>query len=130
MENLTEKAIRIAGIALSAPALIVSVLMVFALQGLGSGPWWETTAVMVAVLANPVAIPLAIAGFIMKYKFRISFYAAIVQLALVIVASVIVISGVGFQQASDNLLAPAIVVAPSLAYLLGWSFEQKRRTVA
>ena len=127
MENLTEKAIRIAGIVLSFPALVLSFLMVFALQGLGSGPWWETTAVMAEVLANLIAIPLVIAGFIMKYKLRISFYVAIIHAALVVVASVIVIMGVEPQYASGNILLPAVVIAPSLAYLLGWSFEQKRQ---
>lgn len=127
MENLTERAIRIAGIVLSFPALALSFLMVFALQGLGSGPWWETAAVMAEVLANLIAIPLVIAGFIMKYKLRISFYVAIIHAALVVVASVIVIMGVEPQYASGNILLPAVVIAPSLAYLLGWSFEQKRQ---
>ena len=116
MRNILTGAIRSVGIIITALAIPLSLMTLFALQGVGSEPNWVVALYIVWALVNLVAVPFMLAGFILRYDIKAAVYLALIHLALTLAQIGVLVTGVTPGDISVLLL----VSLPAIFYVIGY----------
>ena len=114
-------AIRIIGIILTAIAIPFSLLMLFALQGVGSATTWETIVYIVAAFVNMLAVIIILIGFIARYRAMLFLYTATIHFTVFIVITVLILTEI----LPGDAIVPFIFAIPSAFYIFGWLFQKR-----
>ena len=112
--------IRVLGILVTAFAIPFSLIMILALQGIGSEPMWIQTLHIISTLVNLVAIPFILVGFITRYRIRTVLYLAITHAVVFLAEAVILLAQL--QPGDTSIIL--IITLPSVLYILGWALKR------
>ena len=117
MINLVIKSL---GIALSILGILFSLILIFALQGLGSiGPLEIFHLALVLVTA--VSFPLILYGFIVNYESEISKWASVVLIVFHLINAIAILTTYVKGDAEISL----ILMSPAILYFFGHYFKDK-----
>ena len=103
------------GIIITAILIPVSLLALFAIQGVGHGQELAEALFIAWAIVNFITIPFVLLGFIIKYNIKVVTYFAIAHFILSIANMILLLSDTA--PGSAGLLA--IVSLPSLLYIVG-----------
>ncbi|MCY4577182.1 MAG: hypothetical protein OXB96_01985 [Candidatus Kaiserbacteria bacterium] len=115
MKPAVPKTIRVVGISTTALLIPVSVLALFALQGVGNDQQIVLLLYIGWALVNCIAVPFMLLGFIMRYAIKAVIYLAVAHLTLSLANLALLLT----NTSNGSVLLLAIVALPSLLYVIG-----------
>ena len=115
MKIVVPHIIRVAGIIATALLIPVSILALFALQGVGSGHQVVLLLYLAWALINFIAMPFMLLGFIIRYSIKAVIYLAVAHLALSLANLALLFT----SAVNGSVALLAIVTLPSLLYIIG-----------
>ena len=121
MKSALQKTIRVVGIIITALAIPLSLIMLLAIQGLGSEPAWITALHIAWTLANLIAVPFILTGFVLRYNIKAAVYLALIHLGLTFANMGILIAGA----VAGDISILLIVALPATFYIIGYALEEK-----
>lgn len=116
MRATTAKIIRVAGIITTALLIPVSLLALFALQGIGHGEQTMELFYIAWAIVNFVAVPFILLGFIIRYSIKVVIYFAAAHFTLSVINIVLLATN---NAPTNVLILLAVVSLPSLLYIAG-----------
>ena len=121
MKSTLSKTIRVVGIVITALLIPISMLALFALQGLGGGHQMVEVLHIAWALANFIGIPFILLGFIIRYNIAVVVYLAVAHFALSLANMALLLT----NMAKGSAILLAIVALPSALYIIGYLTQRQ-----
>ena len=115
MKPIILKIIRVVGIIVTTLLIPVSILALFALQGVGNDHQTVLLLYIAWALVNFIAVPFMLFGFIVRYTIKVVIYLAVAHLTLSLAHLALLLT----STVTGSVVLLAIVAFPSLLYIVG-----------